>query len=72
MLKKSYYKGGAKCRVWFYLPADVEAETAFLVGDFNWMVNAGKMIGRQISTNRMIWERRILLSRFERYPLKEI
>ena len=35
MLKKSYYKGGNKCRVWFYLPADVEAETAYLVGDFN-------------------------------------
>jgi 1,4-alpha-glucan branching enzyme len=35
MLKKSYYKGGNKCRVWFYLPADVDADTAFLVGDFN-------------------------------------
>lgn len=35
MLKKSYYKGGDKCRVWFYLPAGVEVETAFLVGEFN-------------------------------------
>ncbi len=35
MLKKSYYKGGDKCRVWFYLPADVDADTAYLVGDFN-------------------------------------
>jgi 1,4-alpha-glucan branching enzyme len=44
MLKKSYYKGGAKCRVWFYLPADVGAETAFLVGDFNdWSEAANPM-----------------------------
>lgn len=44
MLKKSYYKGGKKCRVWFYLPAEVEAETAFLVGDFNgWNQNADPM-----------------------------
>ncbi len=35
MLKKRYHKGGDKCRVWFYLPAEVDAETAFLVGDFN-------------------------------------
>ncbi|MCB2202914.1 isoamylase early set domain-containing protein [bacterium] len=35
MLKKSYYRGGKKCRVWFYLPATVDAETVFLVGDFN-------------------------------------
>ncbi len=44
MLKKSYHKGGDKCRVWFYLPADVKAETAFLVGDFNgWNQNADPM-----------------------------
>jgi 1,4-alpha-glucan branching enzyme len=35
MLKKSYYKGGENCRVWFYLPADVNADSAHLVGDFN-------------------------------------
>lgn len=35
MIKKNYYKGGNKCRVWFYLPDQVEAETAHLVGDFN-------------------------------------
>jgi len=35
MLKKTYYKGGNKCRVWFYLPSEVDAETANLVGDFN-------------------------------------
>ncbi|MBG0788320.1 MAG: isoamylase early set domain-containing protein [Anaerolineaceae bacterium] len=44
MLKKSYTKGGAKCRVWFYLPAEVEAETACLVGEFNnWDRNANPM-----------------------------
>jgi len=35
MLKKHTYPGGNRCRVWFYLPADVQAETAHLVGDFN-------------------------------------
>lgn len=44
MLKKSYYKRGNKCRVWFYLPADVDAETASLVGDFNgWDEKANPM-----------------------------
>ncbi len=35
MIKKNYYKGGNKCRVWFYLPDQVEADTVHLVGDFN-------------------------------------
>lgn len=35
MLKKHYYQGGKRCRVWFYLPADVKADTAYLVGEFN-------------------------------------
>lgn len=35
MLKKSYTKTGAKCRVTFKLPADVQAETAVLCGEFN-------------------------------------
>ena len=35
MLKKSYSKTGTSCRVTFKLPADVEAETAVLCGDFN-------------------------------------
>ncbi len=35
MLKKNYSKGGKTCRVWFYLPADVNAQEAHLVGDFN-------------------------------------
>jgi 1,4-alpha-glucan branching enzyme len=35
MLKKHYYKGNKRCRVWFYLPADVAAEEVCLVGDFN-------------------------------------
>lgn len=44
MLKKQYYKGGNKCRVWFYLPSQVEAESAHLVGDFNdWDMKADPM-----------------------------
>lgn len=35
MIKKNYYKGKKNCRVWFYLPAEVDAEKANLVGDFN-------------------------------------
>ncbi|HFE66012.1 MAG TPA: glycoside hydrolase [Chloroflexi bacterium] len=35
MLKKSYTKTGKKCRVTFKLPADVQAETAVLCGEFN-------------------------------------
>ncbi len=35
MLKKNYTKTGNSCRVTFKLPAEVEAETAVLCGDFN-------------------------------------
>lgn len=44
MIKKRYYKGGNKCRVWFYLPEQSTAETAHLVGDFNdWDEGANPM-----------------------------
>ncbi|MCI0394997.1 MAG: isoamylase early set domain-containing protein [Chloroflexi bacterium] len=35
MLKKSYSKNGESCRVTFKLPAEVNAESARLCGDFN-------------------------------------
>ena len=35
MLKKSYSKTGTKCRVTFKLPAEVNANTAVLCGEFN-------------------------------------
>lgn len=35
MLKKNYSKTGSSCRVTFKLPAEVEAETAHLCGEFN-------------------------------------
>ncbi len=35
MLKKNYSKTGKSCRVTFKLPAEVEAETVHLCGDFN-------------------------------------
>lgn len=35
MLIKNYTKSGNKCRVTFKLPAEVEADTATLCGDFN-------------------------------------
>lgn len=44
MLKKSYTKTGRTCRVTFKLPAEVEAETAALCGEFNdWDANANPM-----------------------------
>lgn len=35
MLKKQYLKSKPICKVTFYLPAAVKAETVHLVGDFN-------------------------------------
>lgn len=35
MLKKEYPKSKAVCKVTFYTPAAIEAETIHLVGDFN-------------------------------------
>ena len=35
MLKKEYTKTGRSCRVTFNLPADVNAQTACLCGEFN-------------------------------------
>jgi 1,4-alpha-glucan branching enzyme len=35
MLSKNYTKSGKLCRVTFRLPAEVEAESAMLCGDFN-------------------------------------
>ncbi|MEM8861329.1 MAG: isoamylase early set domain-containing protein [Chloroflexota bacterium] len=43
-LKKSYTKTGEKCRVTFKLPADVNADSALLVGEFNkWDFDANPM-----------------------------
>ena len=35
MLKKRYLKSRPVCKVKFYLPAAIQAETVHLVGDFN-------------------------------------
>lgn len=35
MLKKNYSKTGKSCRVTFKLPADVQAKTVHLCGEFN-------------------------------------
>ena len=44
MLKKSYSKTGRVCRVTFKLPADIEAESVALCGDFNeWDLKANPM-----------------------------
>jgi 1,4-alpha-glucan branching enzyme len=44
MLKKRFYQGGNNCRVWFYLPSEVKADSVHLVGDFNyWDENANPM-----------------------------
>lgn len=44
MLKKNYTKTGRYCRVTFKLPAEVEAESVALCGDFNdWSREANPM-----------------------------
>jgi 1,4-alpha-glucan branching enzyme len=44
MLKKQYLKSNETCKVTFYTPAAIEAETVFLVGDFNnWDEKASPM-----------------------------
>lgn len=44
MLKKQYLKTKPVCKVTFDLPAQVQGETAYLVGDFNeWDENAMPM-----------------------------
>lgn len=35
MLKKQYLKSKGRCKVTFYTPPAIEAETVYLVGDFN-------------------------------------
>jgi 1,4-alpha-glucan branching enzyme len=35
MLKKAYSKTGRSCRITFELPPEVDAETAYLCGEFN-------------------------------------
>lgn len=35
MLKKQFLKTKPVCKVTFYTPASIEAETVYLVGDFN-------------------------------------
>lgn len=35
MLKKQYLKAKPVCKVTFYTPAAIQAETVYLVGDFN-------------------------------------
>ena len=35
MLKKRFLKSRPVCKVKFYLPAAIQAETVYLVGDFN-------------------------------------
>ena len=44
MLKKQDLKSKSICKVTFYTPAAIEAETVFLVGDFNdWSETATEM-----------------------------
>ena len=44
MLKKNFSKTGETCRVTFKLPADVQAESASLLGEFNeWDASATPM-----------------------------
>ena len=48
MLKKNYSKTGRSCRVTFDLPAEVNAATAALCGEFNgWNASANPMTSRK-------------------------
>ena len=48
MVRKTYNKGGASARVTFELPAEVEAESVHLVGDFNdWSEEATPLARRK-------------------------
>ncbi|MCU4185885.1 isoamylase early set domain-containing protein [Acidiferrimicrobium sp. IK] len=48
MARKTYSKGGRTARVTFELPAEVDAETATLVGDFNeWSPDATPLVKRK-------------------------
>jgi 1,4-alpha-glucan branching enzyme len=48
MIKKAYTKTGKSCRVTFELPTEVNAETAFLCGEFNdWNGDAKPMKRRK-------------------------
>ena len=47
MLKKNYTKTGRSCRVTFYLPAAVGAETVSLCGEFNDWDPASHPMGRK-------------------------
>lgn len=48
MLKKNYTKSGRSCRVTFKLPAEIEAETVALLGDFNeWDAESNLLTARK-------------------------
>jgi len=48
MLKKNYSKSGHSCRVTFDLPAEINAATASLCGEFNgWNPSANPMVHRR-------------------------
>ncbi len=48
MLKKNYTKSGNSCRVTFKVPAEIEAETIALLGDFNdWDADSHKLTRRK-------------------------
>ncbi len=48
MLKKNYTKSGLSCRVTFKVPAEVEAQTVALLGDFNeWNAESNPLTQRK-------------------------
>ena len=54
MVNKAYSKSGGSCRVTFELPSDVNAETAYLCGDFNeWDPRAHPMERRKDGSFRL-------------------
>mgnify|MGYP005858121125 CR=1 FL=1 len=55
MLKKAIQKSGNTCKVTFVLPAEVNAETACLCGDFNdWDATQHSMKNINFATSQII------------------
>ena len=67
MIKKRYISKGTICKVAFYLPEDIDARTAYVVGDFNnWDKEATPM--KQLKDGR--WKAELKLEAGREYQYR--